>query len=221
MSFDGGLDTLTPQTADAHVEPLKPSVAQEAKMEHVVLGFTGLKGSGKDTAAAFVMEHLERRGVVGHKLAFASPLKGMVRVLLEARGCPTPFDYTDGQRKEAATPYLMGKSARQVMQLLGTEWGRNLIAPDLWIDTWRRSAEMALAKRRVVVVTDVRFPNEVEAVCALGGRVYRVDRATESRDLHPSEAQVYDLAPVTPTRNDGSLAQVRTNVRVAVFGPLE
>lgn len=166
-----------------------PSSKQEDKVQTQprLIGFTGLKGSGKDTAGQVFTDH------GWHKLSFAQPLKLMLRDLMRLRGCTDPERYTDGDRKEFATPYLMGKTARHAMQTLGTEWGRNLIDDALWIDTFERVALRAIVEGHGVVVTDVRFPNEVEAIKRLGGRVFRVNRGKPAPDLHPSEAQVLSL----------------------------
>lgn len=156
-----------------------------------LVGFTGLKGSGKDTAGSVFVDH-------GWELMkFADPLKAMLRTLLEMRGCGDTNRYIEGDRKESATPYFMGKTARHAMQTLGTEWGRNLIDDALWIDTLERRAARAFASGQGVVVTDVRFPNEVAAIKRLGGRVFRVMRAHQGgpvkADLHDSEDQVLRL----------------------------
>lgn len=61
--------------------------------------------------------------------------------------------------------------------------GGRALAPSLWIDAWRRGLEkLALESGSdddedlTVVVDDVRFPNEVAAIRALGGAIVRVER---------------------------------------------
>jgi hypothetical protein len=49
---------------------------------------------------------------------------------------------TSGDLKEVPVDCLDGQTPRRAMQLLGTEWGRTLSA-DLWINAWRRAAEVA------------------------------------------------------------------------------
>ena len=156
-----------------------------------LIGFTGLKGSGKDTSGSVFVDHDWLR------VSFAEPLKDMLKSLLVARGCPDPERYTDGDKKEVATSYLMGRTARHAMQTLGTEWGRTLIDGNLWIDTFKRRVNTTLLLGDSVVVTDIRFLNEVEAIKDLGGVVFRIERpALDGRtfsDAHASETQVGDL----------------------------
>lgn len=76
------------------------------------------------------------------------------------------------------------------MQTLGTEWGREKIHPDLWL----RATERRVGRFDKVVISDIRFHNEVEMVHRLGGTVYRIDRPNGAGvDSHPSEGQIDHL----------------------------
>ena len=66
---------------------------------------------------------------------------------------------------------LCGKSPRFVMQTLGTNWGRNLIGPELWVNAW-----LANMPSGNVVVDDCRFTNEYDAIKVLGGKVVEIVR---------------------------------------------
>ena len=151
-----------------------------------LVGFTGRKRSGKDTAAA-VFVHAGY-----HRLAFATPLKHMLGVLLQYQGVPASQAelMIEGNLKEVPSPFLGGRSPRHCMQTLGTEWGRGMVSDDLWVRTLVNTAQHF----PLVVVSDVRFPNEVEAIKRAGGVVYRVVRPGLSvEDMHPSEAQIDTL----------------------------
>lgn len=130
-----------------------------------LVGLIGRKGSGKDTAA----EALEAHGFQNVK--FAGALKAMLRTLLAYQGADedTIRRMIDGDLKEVETSLLGGKTPRFAMQTLGTEWGRDLIDPDFWLNT-----AMAKAAMGDTVITDVRFPNEVKAVADAGGSVIRI-----------------------------------------------
>lgn len=168
-----------------------------------IIGFTGLKGSGKDTAAlAFI-----QRGYVNVK--FADPLKLMLRTLLEYKGAhPALIDrMIDGDLKEKQVGYLDMKTPRHAMQTLGTEWGRHLMDQDFWVDTFMERCAVIL-RDAPIVVTDVRFPNEVDAVKQMGGQVYRVfspDKAIA--DIHPSEQHVALLPVDGEIPNDAASAE--------------
>ncbi len=146
-----------------------------------VIGFCGPAGSGKTFAAA----HLARcHGFV--RIRFAGPLKDMMRALGLSES------EIEGDGKEKPSELLGGKTPRHAMQTIGTEWGREIIDPDLWARAWRRAADKALAEGQSIVVDDVRFANEASAIWARGGRLVRIDRpaaGSASSAGHASENQ--------------------------------
>lgn len=147
-----------------------------------VIGFCGPAGWGKSFAA----HHLTSRHSY-RRVRFADPLKAM----LIALGCSR--EEVDGALKEQRSEALGGRTPRQAMQWLGTEWGRDLVAPDLWVRAWRkRVAEIrAAAPDARIVVDDVRFLNEAHAIWEMNGTIVRIDRAepamSPSPDAHVSE----------------------------------
>ncbi len=162
-------------------------------LPRTLIAFTGLAGSGKSTAA----QHLVKNHGF-QRIRFAGPLKDMMRALglTEAE--------IEGDRKETPCELLGGKTPRYAMQTIGTEWGRDLICQDLWI----RAFNAALAKVPEgvpVVVDDCRFPNEADAIVAVGGVLVRVVRpgAGAGAAGHSSEGQ--QLPAVGEIQNDVSL----------------
>lgn len=151
-----------------------------------IIALAGRKGAGKDTAGAAYV----RSGYV--LLKFADPLKEMLRTLFRLQGADEALieRMIEGDLKEEPTIYLNGKTPRWAMQSIGTEWGRNCISETLWVDIFLRRA----ALHPNVVVTDCRFPNEVDAVQGAGGRVIRIERTGLSKDnSHPSETLIDEL----------------------------
>ena len=90
----------------------------------------------------------------------------------------------EGDLKEVPSAWLNGKTPRQFMQLLGTEFGRKLIGDDFWVSLWSNEAQY----ERRVVVDDCRFPNEAMAVRRLGGEVWRLTGRGGIAGNHESEA---------------------------------
>lgn len=170
-----------------------------------LIGFTGLKGSGKDTAAAvLVMDGWVR-------VQMAGALKGMLRSLLQYQGLSDwrTEAMVEGDLKETPCPELGGKSPRFAMQTLGTEWGRDALAQDLWVD----AACAKILQFDSVVVTDVRFQNEVDMIHGLGGRVVRIVRGGRIVDLHSSEAGINELNVDAVLYNSGSIEFLQTMIR--------
>jgi hypothetical protein len=87
-----------------------------------------------------------------------------------------------------------GGSPRLLMQLLGTEFGRDQISPTLWIDLWKARVE-SLPAGAMVVADDCRFPNEVESIHALTpfSVVARIVRPNKDASSHVSELQTFKV----------------------------
>ena len=79
------------------------------------------------------------------------------------------------------------------MQTLGTEWGRETIDQDIWVNSVRRMLTKSFfSEYTPVIIDDLRFENEAKMVREMGGEVWEIDRknfAPES-DEHVSEAGV-------------------------------
>lgn len=161
-----------------------------------LIAFTGLAGSGKSTAAKYLVEH---HGFT--RVRFAGPLKDMMRALglTEAE--------IEGDRKETPCDLLGGKTPRFAMQTIGTEWGRDIVAQDLWIRAF--NASLAKVPAGVpVVVDDARFPNEADAIVAAGGVLVRIVRpgAGSGAAGHSSEAHTLPcVATIENASSEGDL----------------
>lgn len=169
-------------------------------MTHYV-GLTGRKRSGKNTAGAA----FENMGF--ESMSFAMPIKLMLASLLEYQGVDPAIIYRmlDDDLKEVPTPYLQGKTPRQAMQTLGTEWGRVMIGDTLWSDALIRASH----GYDNVVVTDVRFPNELKALNEKGAFIYRVVRPDNpaGNDDHPSETFIDGLDVTSEIINQAPTAE--------------
>ena len=143
----------------------------------------GFIGSGKGT----VGDILEQKGFV--KDSFAKPLKDACSVIF---GWPREMleGDTEVSRKWREEPDVFwsekfGKpfSPRLALQLMGTEAGRNVFHQDVWV-----SSLLNRAKGKDVVVTDVRFKNEIKFIQDNGGIVIRVKRGEEPEWFDAAES---------------------------------
>lgn len=121
----------------------------------MIIGLQGYAGSGKSTVARYLTE---RHGFARQHIK--EPLAQMAEVLLVYAGIPheQAARYLDGDLKRTAIPALGNRSATEIQQFLGTEFGRNFIHPDLWLNIWSAWA----AGHERVVQESVRFANEAE-----------------------------------------------------------
>lgn len=144
----------------------------------MIIGFVGFIGSGKDTAADYLVNfHEFRRDSFANTLKDAvSAVFGWDRVLLEGR--------TKEARewREQVDPWWAQRlgmpklTPRWVLQYWGTDVLRNHFHDDIWI----ASLENKMRKTRDnIVISDVRFPNEIQAIHNAGGLVVRIKRGDE------------------------------------------
>lgn len=134
----------------------------------------GFKGSGKDT----VGKHLVR--VHGFKqTAFAKPLKQSLAVLM---GWPEKdlegTTVKSREWRESPDPYWSSQLGRNItprhaMQQFGTEIIRRNVHNDFWVMRTQKLMEQSPGDW---VITDVRFPNEVNMIRSMGGVIVRVHR---------------------------------------------
>jgi hypothetical protein len=163
-----------------------------------LIGLTGKKGSGKDTAAAALVN----KGYV--QVRFAQPLKLMIGALLAYQNVDqrTAFRMINGDLKEMPSPLLCGRSARHAMQTIGTEWGRDCIAPELWVGVALEKANQSSK----CVISDVRYKNEADAIKAAGGTVIRILRNGCNGDGHSSESM--DFCVDYEVCNNGTIKEL-------------
>lgn len=159
-------------------------------MTGVIVALSGLAGSGKSTVA----DHLcARWGFRREKMA--GPLKDMLRVL------GLTDAHIEGALKEVPCDLLGGRTPREAMITLGTEWGRDLVHPDLWVNAWKRRAAGGL-----VVCDDCRFVNEAAAIRSMGGSIVRIVRAGQAAPSgHISETGQAAIRPDHILANDSDV----------------
>lgn len=141
----------------------------------MIIGFVGLIGAGKDTAADYLVNfHGFRRDSFANTLKDAvANVFGWDRTLLEGR--------TNEARewREQVDPWWAERlnmphlTPRWILQYWGTEVCRKGFHDDIWI----ASLENKMRKTGDnIVISDVRFPNEIKAIHNAGGIVIRVKR---------------------------------------------
>lgn len=85
-------------------------------------------------------------------------------------------DYTPEERVELAS-FLVKLTPRKLFQLVGTEGGRDIIHPDVWVNATLNSYVVNdEGQLPSWVISDLRFENEYQAIKALGGITIRMVR---------------------------------------------
>ncbi|MGW4986304.1 deoxynucleotide monophosphate kinase family protein [Streptomyces mirabilis] len=175
------------------------------------IALIGQARSGKDTAAAWLVR--ERAYV---RLAFADPLKDMalridpyipttyrVTVRLSALIADVGWEYAKDRYPEVrAMLQRMGQTQREFDE-------------DYWVRILARKVEGAAKWNIPTVVTDVRYPNEAQALTALGFTLVRIVRpevASAGAQLHESERALLDYPADRTIYNTATIADLERRI---------
>lgn len=164
-----------------------------------IIGLTGKKFAGKGEVAKILSSYTV--------LSFATPLRKMLLTM--------GVTQAEMAEKESIIPRF-GASPRRLLQTLGTDWGRDMISPHLWVNIAREIAEWKLDHGQCVVFDDVRFDDEAEMIIALGGEIWRIHRGHGTVDSHASEHGVDDSYLAAVIYNSSTIEALREQVRILI-----
>lgn len=178
-----------------------------------LIGLAGSAGCGKDTVAKFLCDTQEFR-----QITLADPIRHGITAMF---GIPMGH-MTDRALKEQPLDEICGKTPRQVMQTLGTEWGRNQICLDVWLKVAQRDINyqrnLAAANNlylRGIVVSDIRFEGEAKWLRDQGGIIWHINRSNNPYATftgHLSEVPI-NISDHEPTIiNDGDIDQLHEQI---------
>lgn len=191
-----------------------------------IVGVLGWIGSGKGTVGDYLVNHHDFAA-----MSFAGNLKdataaifGWPRNMLEGDTAESrtwreqPDDFWSQKMQREVTP-------RWVLQHLGTDVMRRQFFDDIWMSGLERKI---LQSHQSVVVTDVRFPNEVKMLSNMGAEFIWVRRnpepawaqdainnpaiMRERKDIHPSEYEWVGVRDYPVIWNDGTLEDLYNKV---------
>lgn len=177
-----------------------------------LVGISGHKFNGKDTIGDFLHS---KYGYT--KVSFAEPLKKICKELFNLNN-----EQLYGDLKEVSDPNWFNLQPRQLLQFIGTELFRDNMSKlhsEFKKDFWIICLENKIKKLREInpqikiVITDVRFENEVELVKKLGGMVIKVKRKLENiTDIHASEIHIDNLYCDFNVENNGTKEELYDKV---------
>ena len=151
-----------------------------------LIGVLGRKRSGKDTYGNYVIEKYNFK-----RYAFADPIKNILKVM---------FDFSDLQLNEEKEKVdnRWNVCPRTVLQKFGTEICRNDLIkyiPELNLDNhtlWIKLFKIFYEKNKDkdIVITDVRFLDEINIIKSYGGKIIKINRDNLEEDNHSSEMDI-------------------------------
>lgn len=165
----------------------------------MIIGLTGKLMSGKDTVYGFIQEWAKKNGREAERDAFADRLK-----LSAGRALGYKEDEIqwmndlkqDGSKIIIQIPeqhgyyYTHEITGREYLQYYGTEAHRDVFDTDFWVDAVLPFSGVKYNGRDpydILVITDVRFPNEAKRIRECGGEVWQIIREGTGEDGHASE----------------------------------
>jgi len=160
-----------------------------------LIGLSGYAQSGKDTVAGILV-----RDYGYTRIAFANKIKELsyefsahTRMIVDSQGWE---------------PAKQNPAIREQLQNLGMA-ARKVFGEDFWV---QRTLWPVLEKDKIVV-TDVRFPNEMQAIWAQNGIIWRVEReGIGPVNDHVSEHATKDIGPDSYIFNNGTLEDLEKTV---------
>lgn len=176
-----------------------------------IIGITGRKYNGKDTIAHHFRDKYEY-----HQISFAEPLKNVCGLLFGFNQ-----EQLHGSLKETPDENWFGLTPRQVLQFVGTNMFRDHMGElsqnfgqDFWLLCAQNNIKKILSQNdnARIVVSDVRFPNEIELIKKLGGINIRVKRPEmynlNNTDVHVSEQLIDQLDVDMEVLNAGTKSEL-------------
>lgn len=204
----------------------------------MIIGLAGHMGVGKDTVAS-IIKKLDTDSNWQIK-KFAYKLKQIATILTgipsdkfedqefkktylgEEWTLKTKIDHTLIKDGEAVMAEITTKmTVRDMLQKLGTEAMRNGLHPDTWVNALMCNYKKVKDKDEEYshpnwIITDVRFPNEYDAIKSKGGIIIRVNR-NESEIItnkHVSETALDDYHFDYVINNNSDIDNLTSSINV-------
>lgn len=189
-----------------------------------VIGLTGYARSGKNTVATLIAKMSP--GLRVKEIAFADAIK-----VSAARALGVPFngdqvgtsavrEWADRFKAEHVIEVTESGetihriTGREFLQRYGTEAHRELFDDDFWVNV----VDLDPPDVDLLLVTDVRFPNEARHIREAGGEVWKVMRADAMpANDHDSERPLPDELVDRTVNNEGTLDDLEVEVEKVVW----
>jgi hypothetical protein len=157
---------------------------KKKKKNRMIIAFGHRRRVGKDVATRAFIDMLAKRGIPAVRVSFADGLKEVCTDIFGWAGLQGPEYYEEfPQEKEDILPDL-GLSPRTIWVETGSSLRQ--LYEDVWIDM---ALNQPKGRKAVIIISDLRYPNEVAKVKAVGGVLVKV-----TRDTAPVSEDVADCA---------------------------
>jgi hypothetical protein len=167
--------------------------------------------SGKSTLADAFLDY-DPNAV---RIKFADAMRDVIMPFVAPfvdGGEPEVRAWLEDKRKDTRPIPGLGVTLRHMLQMLGTEWGRKLIHPQLWVMIVERKIANARKEGRRIVVDDLRYEDEYNMLFFHDAFLIRVERPSPPETVHhDSNARLEDYYYDFDTLNAYGLYEWRRN----------
>ena len=199
----------------------------------MIIGINGKIGSGKDTVGKIIQYlRCHNTGEITIQDVMSNPehewwleeqskfeIKKFAGKLKETASLLTGIDIEDFEDQEFKKLYMSpewGMTYREFLQKLGTEAMREGLHTNVWVNALfadYKPPKMSQYNPSNWIITDMRFPNEMEAVVEKGGITIRVVRPGTVTGEHPSEIALDGHTMHYEIINDGTIEYLVEKVK--------
>jgi hypothetical protein len=163
----------------------------------MIIGIVGLIGAGKDTSADYFcnFHEFKRESFAGTLKDAVAAVFGWDRELLEGRTKSAREWREQVDLWWANRLNMPNLTPRLMLQLWGTEVCRKAFHDDIWIASLENKLRTA---KDNIVISDCRFPNEIESIRRAGGRVIRIVRGPDPEWFAIAKIDISTMATLYP-----------------------
>jgi hypothetical protein len=179
----------------------------------MIIGIGHRKGMGKDTFAQMLLDELNGNlgdDIFYYKESFADRVKAHAFYMFSDYGlkCGEYYDAHRDEKESTINGSCINKTPRDIYIAMGL-FGRD-VDPEYWIKQVIRSSDQNL------IIPDLRYPNEMKRIKALGGLTIRVinPRVEITHDEADDALEGYDFDCVV--ENNGTLVDLREQAKIMV-----
>lgn len=164
-----------------------------------LIGISGKAYSGKDFTADVIKKLFPDLKI--YKIAYADAVRNMLKGIVDVDAI-----YKLNKKEEPIEG--LGVSLRELMQSLGTDWGRHILGDNFWVNILNKriNDNSFLAEADVVVISDCRFQNEIDYIINQDGIVLNI--IANSQEYRKSKFSEHESEMISIVGNINSRIEI-------------
>jgi hypothetical protein len=174
----------------------------------MIIAFGHRRRVGKDTATRLFVDALASKNIPARQVSFAGSLKDVCADIFGWAGLQGPSHYEEHPAEKEEILPALGLSPRRIWIDVGNKLRE--VYEDVWIDL---ALNQAAKEKTVIIISDLRYPNEVDKVHCAGGVVVKIvrDKAPISNDVADTALANYEKWDMT-IENNGTIDEFRQHL---------